>query len=33
MRSTEINLAGFIGYPEAIYFPSLPPFKGLPGKY
>jgi hypothetical protein len=31
MRSTYINLAGVIGYPEAIYFPSVTPFKGLPG--
>jgi len=31
MRSIQINLAGVIGYPEAFYFPSVPPFNGLPG--
>jgi hypothetical protein len=30
MRSTQIKLAGVIGYPEAIYFSSMPPFKWLP---
>jgi len=30
MRSAQIKLAGVIGYPEAIYFPSVPAFKGLP---
>ena len=33
MRSTRINLAGVIGYPGAIYFPSVTPFKGQPGIY
>jgi len=31
MRSNHINLAGVIGYPKAIYFPSVTPFKGLFG--
>lgn len=31
MRSTQINLAGVIGYPQAVYFPSVSPFNGLPG--
>jgi hypothetical protein len=30
-RSRLINLAEVTGYPEAIYFPSVPPFNGLPG--
>jgi hypothetical protein len=30
MISTQISLAGVTGYPEAVYFPSVPPFNELP---